>query len=111
MGDWRTHSGLDIAASVGTEVKATAAGTVSAIYEDPLLGTTIVIDHGNDMTSVYSNLAAVPTVKSGAKVSTGTIIGTVGNTAPAESGLNPHLHFAIFRNDVAVDPEDYLPER
>lgn len=111
MGDWRTHSGIDIAASVGTEVKAAAAGTVSAIYEDDLLGTTIVIDHGNDLTSIYSNLAAVPTVKTGAKVSTGTVIGTVGNTAPAESALNPHLHFAMFCFDVAVNPLDYLPER
>lgn len=111
MGDWRTHAGVDIAASIGTEVKATAAGTVISIYEDDLYGTTVVIDHGKDLTSVYSNLAAVPTVKTGAKVSTGTVIGTVGNTAPAESKLNPHLHFAMFHYDVAVDPLDYLPER
>ena len=111
MGDWRTHAGIDIGASVGTEVKATAAGTVTAIYEDDLYGTTIVIDHGKDLTSVYSNLAAVPTVKVGAKVSTGTVIGTVGNTAPAESRLSPHLHFALYHYDVAVDPMDYLPER
>lgn len=111
MGDWRTHSGLDLAASVGTEVKSTAAGTVSAVYKDDLLGTTVVIDHGSGLTSIYSNLAAVPTVKAGDTVYTGTVIGTVGNTAPAESALNPHLHFALFLNDVAVDPLDYLPKR
>lgn len=111
MGDWRTHSGIDIAASVGTEVKATAAGTVSAIYEDDLLGTTIVIDHGNNLTSIYANLSSVPTVKAGSAVYTGTVIGTVGRTAPAESGLDAHLHFALFRNDAAVNPLDYLPQR
>lgn len=111
MGDWRTHAGIDIAASVGTEVTATAAGTVTAIYEDALYGTTIVIDHGRDLTSMYANLAAVPTVKVGAKVSTGTVIGTVGGTAAAESRLSPHLHFALFKYDVAVDPLDYLPEQ
>lgn len=111
MGDWRTHSGIDLAAPVGTQVKSTAAGTVSAIYEDDLLGTTIVIDHGNDLTSIYANLSAVPTVKAGSAVYTGTVIGTVGRTAPAESGLEAHLHFALFRNDAAVDPLDYLPQR
>ena len=111
MGDWRTHAGIDIAASIGTEVKATAAGTVISIYEDDLYGTTVVIDHGKDLTSVYSNLAAVPTVKTGAKVSTGTVIGTVGNTAPAESRLSNHLHFAMYHCDIAVDPLNYLPER
>ena len=111
MGDWRTHSGIDIGVSVGTEVRAAAAGTVSAIYKDDLLGTTVVIDHGKDLTSIYSNLAAVPTVKVGDKVSTGTIIGTVGKTAIAESGLAPHLHFSLHRADDPVDPMDYLPER
>ncbi len=111
MGDWRTHAGLDISASVGTQVLATAAGTVSTIYVDDLLGTTVVIDHGSGLTSVYSSMAPVPTVKVGAAVSTGTVIGTVGNTAPAESGLGPHLHFALYKNDKAVDPQEYLPQR
>ena len=111
MGDWRTHNGIDIAASVGTQVMAAAAGTVTAIYEDDLYGTTIVIDHGSDLTSVYSNLAAVPSVKVGDKVTTGTVIGSVGKTASAESGLDAHLHFALYENDVAADPGDYLPAR
>jgi murein DD-endopeptidase MepM/ murein hydrolase activator NlpD len=111
MGDWRTHSGLDIAAAAGTKVVAAASGTVSSVYEDDLLGTTVVIDHGKGLISVYANLAAVPSVKTGGKVSTGTVIGTVGTTAPAESGLAPHLHFALFKNDNAVNPLDYLPER
>lgn len=109
MDDWRTHSGLDIGASVGTEVKATAAGTVSAVYRDDLLGTTVVIDHGSGLISLYSNLAAVPTVKAGDRVSTGTVIGTVGKTAIAESGLTPHLHFSMLLADSAVDPTEYLP--
>lgn len=111
MGDWRTHSGLDIAAAVGTKVVAAAAGTVSSIYEDDLLGTTVVIDHGKGLTSIYSNLAEVPAVKSGDRVSTGTVIGSVGSTAAAESGLAPHLHFALFKDDRAVNPLDYLPEK
>lgn len=111
MGDWRTHAGLDIAASIGTQVKATASGTVSALYADDLMGTTVEIDHGNGLVSVYSNLAAVPTVKVGDSVTTGSVIGSVGATAPAESGRAPHLHFAMYRGNEAVDPENYLPEK
>lgn len=39
MGDWRTHSGVDIAASVGTNVLAISAGTVQGVYDDDLMGT------------------------------------------------------------------------
>lgn len=111
MDDWRTHSGIDIAAAVGTQVMATAAGTVSSVFEDDLLGTTIIIDHGNGLESMYANLTTVPAVKAGAKVSTGTVIGAVGRTASAESRLDPHLHFSILKDHAAVDPADYLPSR
>ena len=111
MGDWRTHSGLDIAGELNTRVLATAAGTVSAVYDDPLMGTTIVIDHGNGLTSLYANLAETPAVQVGDAVSTGTIIGAVGDTAPAESGRAAHVHFAMYQDGQAVNPENYLPEK
>ena len=111
MGDWRTHAGIDIAAAIGTQVMATAAGTVSAVFEDDLLGTTIIIDHGNGLESLYANLTTVPAVKAGSKVSTGTVIGAVGRTASAESRQEPHLHFSILKNNEAVDPTNYLPKR
>ena len=109
MLDWRTHEGLDIASSLGTKVLATAAGTVSEVYDDELMGTTVVIDHGNGLASVYSNLAAKPTVAEGDSVRTGDVIGSVGETAAAESGRAPHLHFAMYQNDLPADPEEYLP--
>ena len=111
MGDWRTHAGVDIAAAVGTQVKAAADGTVAAVEEDDFLGTVVRIDHGSGLTSVYANLAAEPTVKAGDTVKTGSIIGAVGDTAVAERGREAHLHFAMYRNNAALDPEDLLPER
>ena len=111
MGDWRTHAGVDIAAAVGTQVKAAADGTVSAVEEDDFLGTVVTIDHGSGLTSVYANLAAEPTVKVGDTVKTGGILGAVGDTAVAERGREAHLHFAMYRNNAALDPEDLLPER
>ncbi len=111
MGDWRTHAALDISADLGTQVIATAAGTVSALYDDDLMGTTLEIDHGSGLVSIYSNLAAQPTVKVGDTVSTGTIIGSVGDTAAAERGRRGHLHFAMAQDGQPVDPESYLPQR
>ena len=111
MGDWRTHDGLDLAVSVGTKVMATAAGTVSAVLQDDFMGTVVEIDHGNGLVSRYTNLAEVPTVKVGDAVKTGTVIGSVGATAAAESGLQPHLHFAMYQDGDPVDPRDCLPAR
>ena len=111
MGDWRTHSALDIAAEFDTRVLATAEGTVSAIYDDPLMGTTVVIDHGSGLTSLYANLTETPAVQVGSQVYTGTVIGAVGDTAVAESGRASHLHFAMYQDGQAVNPEDYLPEK
>ena len=111
MGDWRTHDGLDLAVALGSKVMATAAGTVSAMYQDDFMGTVVEIDHGNGLISRYANLAVVPTVKVGDGVKTGTVIGTVGTTAAMESGLPAHLHFAMYQNGSPVDPHDYLPAR
>ncbi len=112
MGDWRTHNGLDIAASLGTQVLAAASGTVSAVYEDDLMGTVVEIDHGQGgLKSQYANLAAVPTVQVGDAVSTGTVIGSVGQTAASESGRASHIHYALLKEGYPVDPADYLPQR
>ena len=111
MGDWRTHDGLDLATSLGAQVYATASGTVSAIYKDDFMGTTVEIDHGNGLTSQYANLAEVPTVAVGDGVSTGSVIGSVGATAAAEQGSQAHLHFAMYQDGNPVDPVDYLPAR
>ena len=110
MGDWRVHEGIDIAASLGTTVKACAAGTVSAILQDGLMGTTVVIDHGEDMVSVYANLQSLPAVAVGDEVYTGDIIGAVGKTAIAESALGSHLHFELTCDGSPVDPMEYLPK-
>ena len=111
MGDWRTHSGVDIAASVGTNVLAISAGTVQGVYDDDLMGTCVVVDHGDGLTSTYCNLSAKPTVSEGDPVSTGTVLGVVGETAIAESSRPSHLHLEMAQDGKAVDPVSYLPQR
>ena len=110
MGDWRTHSGVDISAQPGTRVLAMSSGTVRRVYEDDLMGSTVVIDHGEGLVSYYHNLTASPTVSEGDEVITGTVIGAVGDTAIAESGRPSHLHLEVSLDGRPVDPVDYLPQ-
>jgi len=111
MGDWRTHAGIDISAELGERVLAISAGTVEQVYQDDLYGTTVVIYHGNDLRSVYSNLAELPTVTEGQWVEMGNVIGAVGTTALMSAGRAHHLHLEIIEEGVRVDPLEFLPER
>lgn len=109
MADWRTHAGIDIACEAGAPVLAASSGTVVRVAGDDLYGTTIEIDHGGGLRSVYANLASEPPVWEGESVATGDIIGSVGGTALAESNVVPHLHLAMTRDGRYVDPAEYLP--
>ena len=109
MQDWRTHEGVDVAAPLGTQVRAAADGKVVRVYEDERLGTAVVIDHGHGITAMYANLAASPTVGEGERVSLGQVIGSVGATARSEVGEESHLHLAVWRNGESIDPAELLP--
>ena len=110
MGDWRTHSGIDIAAEEGFRVMAISDGTVQTVYQDDLMGNTVVVDHGNGLTSTYCNLAGTLSVAPGDPVETGTVLGVVGSSAIAESARESHLHLEIAKEGVPVDPANYLPQ-
>lgn len=106
--DWRTHDGVDISADLGTTVLAACSGTVAAVTDDALMGTTVTIDHDGGYQTTYSNLQARPTVEAGDSVSAGQIIGAVGDTAAAEAAQRPHLHFSVTKDGDAVDPDGFL---
>ena len=108
LGDWRTHDGIDIAADVGTPVLAACSGTVTAVTEDDLLGTCVTITLDGGYESTYANLQSIPTVGEGQYVSAGQIIGSVGTTSLIEAGSTPHLHFAVKRDGVSIDPKEFL---
>ena len=107
-GVWQTHNGIDIAAQEGAQVCAMAAGEIAAVTEDPLWGVCVTIDHGDGCKSRYCNLNADLEVNTGDKVECGSIIGTVGKTADAESGIPAHLHFEVLQGDRFVDPEGFI---
>ena len=106
--EWTTHNGVDIKADKTTVVKAAEAGTVKSIKNDPRYGLTVVIDHGNNFQTVYSNLLTSEFVIEGEKIEKGQSIGTVGNTAVFEIADEPHLHFEILKDSIQIDPNIYL---
>ncbi len=108
LDQYMVHEGIDIASDVGTPVQACAGGTVTKIEEDDGMGTTIEINHGDGLISVYSNLAADSLIELGEIVTQGTVIGKVGQSAMFEFESPDHLHFEMTKNGEHVDPMDYL---
>jgi len=104
MGDWRLHTGVDLACEKGTSVMSSAEGVVSKIYSDELWGTTIEIEHPDGTTTIYSNLNTKVYVEKGQKVESGQSIGKVDNSAKVELLENSHLHFAAKREGKYIDP-------
>ena len=108
MDDWRVHDGVDISAKPGTTVLAACSGTVLAVENDPMMGTTVTIAHDGGYQTTYASLQSRPTVEAGDAVSAGQIIGAVGTTAKAEFGQSPHLHFSVMKDGDVIDPEEFL---
>lgn len=106
--EWIVHLGIDIKAERATVVKASEAGTITSIKNDPRYGLTVIIEHTNGYKTIYSNLLTTEFVTEGEKVEKGQAIGTVGNSAAFEIVDEPHLHFEITKDNVNVDPDIYL---
>jgi murein DD-endopeptidase MepM/ murein hydrolase activator NlpD len=98
------HSGVDIAAPLGTEVKATATGIVSLTGEHFFAGKSIYIDHGQNIFSMYFHLDSIE-VHDGQSVAGGDIIGLVGATGRA---TGPHLHWGMRMHTTPIDPFSLL---
>lgn len=110
LGDYRTHTGVDVHADIGSEVKACLDGKIANVYHDPLMGHCVSIDHGDGVVSVYKNLASeLPEgIVAGAAVKSGDVIGSVGESAVIEFSDEGHLHLEIYVNGKPCDPLSYL---
>lgn len=99
------HTGVDLLASVGAEVVATADGVVTGVVRsDRGRGNQVTIAHNHFYETYYAHLGDI-LVRNGQRVSRGTVIARVGN-----SGLSfaPHLHYEVRMNGKVMDPINYF---
>ncbi|MBI3519692.1 MAG: M23 family metallopeptidase [Bacteroidetes bacterium] len=99
------HFGVDIVAKENELIKATLDGTVVFAGFTSEDGYVIQIQHTNNLTSVYKHCSNI-TKKTGDYVKAGEPIAVVGNTG--ESSKGPHLHFELWYNGFAINPQDYV---
>lgn len=106
-GAGRFHSGCDIAASMGTDIRATAAGTVIASGWMGGYGNAIEVAHGGGLTTLYGHCSAL-LVPVGAQVRKGELIAKVGSTG---ASTGPHCHYEVRIAGETTDPWPYLKEK
>lgn len=98
------HSGIDIAAPLGTPVRAPAGGVVVDTGDYYFNGKTVFLDHGQGLITMYCHLDEI-LVSEGQTLARGEVLGTVGMTGRA---TGPHLHWTVSLNDARVDPRLFL---
>ncbi len=108
LGRFSTHKAIDFFANEGAEVFAVYDGTIVDVNSTLLQGTTIMIDHGNGLRTVYNSLLDGDEVSVGQQVKKGDLIGQVSSTNRQESADGAHLHFEVVENGENIDPAKYL---
>ncbi len=95
-----SHSGVDIAAEKGKDIRTANSGVIQLADEFFLSGKTVVVDHGWGVLTIYAHLDQIG-VREGQRVVKGQAIGTVGETGRV---TGPHLHFGAFIRGAKIDP-------
>lgn len=112
LNEYRVHLGVDISTEASAPVLAVADGKVAQVWEDPMMGWCLAIEHAGDSVSVYKNLAAdfAEGISTGVEIKAGQLLGHVGDTAMIEIAEEPHLHLELTVGGIQVDPLDYFSE-
>lgn len=103
---YRAHLGIDYAAPKGTKIYAAGSGKVTFVGRRNGYGNTVEISHGSNISTLYAHLNGFAKgIKKGVTVKQKQLIAYVGNTGLA---TGPHLHFGVYRNKVAVNPNSIV---
>ena len=105
---WETHNGIDFQAASGSSVYSILDGKVIDVYSNILEGAVVVVEHENGIISTYGSLDEELLVKEGDSVNRGQELGTISNTATAETDAGAHLHFSLTDNGNKINPASYL---
>jgi len=101
-----SHPGIDIAVPVGTPVRASGGGTVTAAGYDPDYGLFVLLRHPSGYETMYGHASRLLAAE-GDQVDAGQVIGLSGSSGRSTA---PHLHFEIRRDGKSVDPLDLVKE-
>ena len=108
LGRFTAHLAVDFFAPEGSDVCAVYDGTILSVETTFLQGTTITIDHGNGLYTMYNSLADGDSVSVGQVVKQGDVIGQVSTTNRQEYKDGAHVHFQVKENGEFINPEKYL---
>ncbi|WP_353095378.1 M23/M56 family metallopeptidase [Tissierella praeacuta] len=100
----KVHTGIDIPGEEGEIIIAAADGKVVFSQYEGGYGKTIIIDHGNNLATVYAHCSEL-LVEENDEITFGTAIAKVGSTG---ASTGPHLHFEVRKDGEAVEPLDYF---
>ncbi len=98
------HKGLDIAVAFGSDVMATAAGTVIFSGQKGGYGNCVIVSHGNGLATLYGHLSQL-VAKVNDKVKVGQVIAKSGNSGRS---TGPHLHYEVHKNNTPVNPKLFM---
>ena len=101
---WTDNLGIDIEARENENVRAVCSGVVKWVTWLPVMGHTVLVDHGDGYYTVYGRLNSV-FVSFGDEVSDGMVIGQVGDRESLNQSL---LHFELWKGKDKFDPENWL---
>lgn len=101
--DEQVHLGVDLASLAGSEVQAANNGRVIFAERLGIYGLTVILDHGQGLSSSYSHLSKI-SVAPGQEVRRGETIGLTGQTGLAGGD---HLHFGVLVDGIPVDPVEW----
>ena len=98
------HTGIDLAASMGTPVHSATDGIARVGFDPDGAGNYVVVTVDSHVRVFYCHLSSVD-VLSGKAVIAGDVIGAMGSTGWS---TGPHLHFEIQRDGISIDPAVWL---
>lgn len=107
LNQYQCNPAIVISADVDTEVLSAAKGVVEDVYEDPVIGTTMVISIGNGYKLVYGQLKDL-SVGIADEVEAGTVLGKVSEPTKYFAVEGSNLYFALNLEDTPVDPTIFL---
>lgn len=105
---YEAHKAIDFFAGEGSAVYAVLDGVISDVKTTLLTGTTVTIDHGNGLYTLYNSLADGDGVFVGQTVKQGAKIGEVSLSNRQEAAEGAHLHFSVIEDGETINPAKYL---